>query len=115
MKTEHQIDPDEPLLRALRKWEVSEPLPPRFREQVWQRIARAEMPSQEMVWARLSRLIEAALPRPRFAIPYLAALLLLGVVAGSWAAQIRTSRLDATLSSRYLQSLDPFASVTTPP
>jgi len=109
MKPENRIEPEASLQKALRQWEVGGPLPPRFREQVWQRIAQTEARAKETVWARLSLLIEAALPRPKVALSYLATLLLLGVVAGTWAAQVRNNRLDATLSSRYVQSLDPFA------
>jgi len=52
--------------------------------------------------------MEVALPQPKFAYSYVAALLLLGIVAGSWAAQRETSRLDAVLGSRYVQSIDPY-------
>ena len=115
MKPEHQADPEERLEKSLRKWEVKDPLPPRFREQVWQRIAQTETRAKETVWARLTRLIEVALPRPKVALPYLAALVVAGVVAGSWTARVQNNRLDAALSSRYVQSLDPFASDTSHP
>lgn len=38
----------------------------------------------------------------------MAALLFLGVAAGSLAAQARSSQLNAALSERYVQSIDPY-------
>jgi hypothetical protein len=115
MKPEDQTGPEESLQKSLRRWEVNDPLPPRFREQVWQRIAQADAQAGETVWARLLRLIEVALPRPKVALSYLAALMIVGVVAGSLTAQMQKDRFDASLSLRYVQSLDPFASNASQP
>ena len=108
MKTNHLPEDDAPLREVLRQWTVDTPLPPRFQEQVWQRISRVEQKARLSVWVQLLNLIEVALPRPKFAYSYVAILLLLGVVGGSWAAQRQTSRLDAALGSRYMQSVDPY-------
>ncbi|HEV2393181.1 MAG TPA: hypothetical protein VG146_12560 [Verrucomicrobiae bacterium] len=108
MKPNHEPDKDRALDKVLKQWVVDAPLPPRFEEQVWQRIARTEARPAPTFLASLSRLIEAALPQPRFACSYVAVLLVLGVMAGSWAAQRETSRLDAALGSRYVQSIDPY-------
>lgn len=94
--------------KILKRWVVDAPLPPRFQEQVWKRIARTEARPARTVWASLRHLMEVALPQPKFAYSYVAALLVLGVVAGSWAAQRETNRLEAALGSRYVQSVDPF-------
>ena len=101
---------DDPLRKVLRQWTVDAPLPPRFQEQVWQRIARAETKPEAAFtfWTLLRRLLETTLPRPKFAYSYVAILLLLGVVSGAWAAQLKTSRLDSALSMHYVQSIDPY-------
>jgi hypothetical protein len=101
-------DSDERLRKVLREWVVDAPLPPRFQEQVWKRIARAEAPSESFFWTGLARLVEVVLPRPKVAFSYVAALLVLGVTAGSVTAQIKSSQLDATLKARYVQAVDPF-------
>lgn len=107
---------DDPALReALREWTVEAPLPPRFQEGVWQRIAQSDRHAAPVGWTGLRRLIELALPRPKFAFAYLLAVLALGVAAGSWTAQVRTSRLDSELSLRYVQLIDPYRADTTHP
>lgn len=101
---------EDALDRVLRQWTVTTPLPPRFQEQVWQRIAKTETRTEPAPapWAALWRLIEVVLPRPKFAYAYLAVLLVTGVAAGSVAAQIKSNRLDSELGMRYVQSIDPF-------
>ncbi len=104
-------EPDEKDRRvesALREWVVDSPLPPRFQEQVWQRIARTEARPEPRFQAALGRWLEMALPRPRIAFSYIAVLLVLGVAAGSVAAQVKSSHLNAALSARYVQSIDPY-------
>ncbi|HXP63791.1 MAG TPA: hypothetical protein VN829_25010 [Dongiaceae bacterium] len=99
---------DEPLRALLRKWVVHPTLPPRFQEQVWQRIERTNVRPKAALWPALARLADALLPRPKLAVGYATVLLAVGVAAGSWAAQIHSSRLDAALGLRYVQSLDPY-------
>lgn len=99
---------DAPLNRVLREWTVETPLPPRFQEQVWQRIAHAEVEPIPSIWGVLWRLIQTSLPRPQVAFAYLTVLLVLGVAAGAWAAQAKNSQLDADLGLRYVQSIDPY-------
>jgi hypothetical protein len=106
----NQPENDEPLRQALRQWTVDTPLPPRFQEEVWRRIARAEAMPQTTFWTRLFGLAQMALPR-KLAYSYAAILLLLGVVGGAWAAQRETNRLDTVLGSRYVQSIDPYQKV----
>jgi hypothetical protein len=98
----------DPLSKVLAEWKVDAPLPPRFQEQVWQRLAQAERGAEPAAQGSLWRLIEVVLPRPGFAYSYLAALVVFGVVAGSWAAQIETSRMDSKLGLRYVQTIDPY-------
>lgn len=108
MKPNPDHENDRGLDKVLKQWTVDAPLPPRFQEQVWKRIARTETRPAPAFWASLRHLMEVALPQPKFAFSYIAALLLLGIVGGSWAAQREANRLDATLGSRYLQSIDPY-------
>ena len=108
MNLNRKSESDEPLREVLRQWTVDTPLPPRFQEQVWQRIARAEATPEKTFWALLTSFVEAALPRPRQAYSYAAVLLLLGVAGGAWAAQRENNRLEAALGSRYVQSVDPY-------
>jgi hypothetical protein len=110
MKPNQDPEKDRAMDKVLGEWVVDAPLPARFQEQVWQRIARAEVRPEEAIsfWTLLRRLVEANLPRPKFAYSFVAILVLLGVVSGAWAAQRETSRLNATLGSRYMQSVDPY-------
>ena len=115
MKPNQTPEDDQSLRQVLREWTVDTPLPPRFQEQVWRRITRAETQPAPTPWAWLYRWVEVFLPRPQFAFSYVAALLVLGVAAGSLAAQATTRRLNADLGLRYVQSLDPFHADTSPP
>ncbi len=105
----------DPLDKVLAEWKVAAPLPPRFQDQVWQRIAKGERRPAPTAPGMLWRLIEVFLPRPQFAYAYLAALAVFGVAVGSWAAQIKTSRMDSQLSARYVQSIDPYRGDTSQP
>jgi hypothetical protein len=108
-------DNDESLRKVLRQWEVDTPLPPRFQEQVWRRIERAERAeskAEQGFWTNLTKQVEALVPRPRFALAYLSVFLVLGVTAGAVAAQLKTSKLDSELSQRYVQSIDPYKADT---
>jgi hypothetical protein len=108
MKPNQDPENEESLDRVLRRWNVGTPLPPRFQEQVWQRISRAEIQPRTTLWAGFLRLVEVGLPRPRIAFAYVAAWLVLGVVAGTATAQLRAGHLEATLSARYIQSVNPY-------
>ena len=108
MNTNQQLESDDLLRKILHQWAVDSPLPPRFQEQVWQRIAKAEEKPEAALWPAILRLIQVVLPRPKFAFAYMAVLLGLGVAAGSWTAQMKADRLDSNLSLRYVQSIDPY-------
>jgi len=115
MKQDLEHDHDNPLHAALRGWVVDSPLPPHFEDRVWQRIAMAEVRPGSGIWASLVRLIEVVLPRPGIALSYVVTLLVLGVAAGSVTAQIRSSHLNADLSSRYVHLLDPYLAEASQP
>ena len=113
MNANQDPEKDQAVDSALKEWVVDAPLPPRFQEQVWQRIARAEVSTS--IWRRLPRLIGTHLPRPGFAYSYVAILVLVGVVSGALAAQHATHRLNAALGAQYMQSVDPFKMVAMNP
>lgn len=93
---------------VLHEWSLETSLPARFQEQVWQRIARAQARPDATPWGGLLRLVAVVLPRPKVALAYVTTLLVLGVAAGSWAAQLKASHLQANLGLRYVQSIDPY-------
>lgn len=99
---------DEQLRSVLRHWTVNAPLPPRFQEQVWRRIERTEVRPEGTLWARALRLIALALPRPAIAVSYVTLALMLGLTAGSLAAQVRSNHLNTALSERYVRTIDPY-------
>jgi|SRR5579859_6276922 len=108
MKQNQEPEDDRALQQILRGWMVDDPLPPRFQEQVWQKIARAEAASPLGFWTLLTRLMEVVLPQPKVAYSYVAALLVLGLAAGAWAAEKQNNRMQASLGSHYLQVVDPY-------
>jgi len=101
-------DPDEPLDAVLRGWRVDSPLPPRFQEQVWRRIGRAEANGEGAVWSGLLHSLERALARPALAGAYVAVLLAAGLSAGHWQVQREAAQLDRMLGLRYVQAVDPY-------
>ena len=101
-------DPDEPLDAVLRGWKVDSRLPPRFQEQVWRRIARAETDGEGAVWSGLLHSLERALARPALAGAYVAVLLAAGLSAGHWQVQREAAQLDRMLGLRYVQAVDPY-------
>ena len=111
MKNAPSDETDDPLSRVLQGWKVTTPLPPRFQEQVWQRIARAEAPAKSSLWSELLRWLEGAVPRPAMAVSYLAVLLATGVMTGYWRGQEKTAHVWQQLGSRYIQSVDPYQAV----
>ena len=109
MKPRLPSETDDALNSVLREWRLATPIPPRFQERVWERIQRVEMPAAAGAPGGFRRMLEVLLPRPQFSAFFLVIVLGLGIGAGSWAAQVRTNRLQAVLGSRYLGSLDPYA------
>lgn len=99
---------DRGLSEELRRWTVTTPLPPRFREGVWQRIASAETEAERGPWAEWVARLAKALVRPKVAYAYLGALVAVGMTAGAWTAQLQRERLETDLGQRYVQALDPF-------
>lgn len=110
MKVEAQIDQDAGLHALLRECKVVATLPPRFHEGVWRRIARQEEEPSALatLWTGFARWIDAMLPRPALAVSYMAVLLVIGASAGWAQARQEKARVSGELSSRYVQSVDPY-------
>lgn len=94
--------------RELRQWALEAPLPPRFQEQVWNRITQAEARRKPSVWGAALRAGAELFLRPRFAFAYVTVLLLVGIASGIWMAQVKRSRMDSLLGERYVQSIAPY-------
>jgi hypothetical protein len=105
MKPENSTD--SAVSNVLREWKTPSPLPPRFHEQVWQRIALEESAGAHpfrSLWKRIAQ----SLARPSFAAGYAAILLVAGLTAGLWQARESSQRASETLSARYVQMVDPY-------
>ena len=109
MKTNKPND-DAPLDTLLHEWKVKPSLPPRFNEQVWRRIERAETaPARSVSLATVfANWIGTMLPRPALATAYVAVLLVIGASAGWSQARQETARVTSDLSARYAQAVDPY-------
>ena len=99
---------NESLNKALRAWKVDAPLPPRFQEDVWRRIARAKAQTTASVWLTLAAWLDAAFRRPALAASCALVLLAAGATAGWSQARQETARVTGELSVRYVHSVDPY-------
>lgn len=108
MKNDPPAGHDEALHRVLRAWRADAPLPPRFEEAVWRRIARAQDSAAPSVWAVLAHWIGTVLPRPTLAASYLSLLLVAGLTLGWTQARRETERVRGELGQRYVRVLDPY-------
>lgn len=108
MNTNLTSESEKRLSATLQEWVADAPLPPRFQEQVWNRIARSEATASSSMWSRVLQRLGQAVSRPKMAYSYAAVLLALGIAAGSWTAHVQTSRLETHLGERYLQAVDPY-------
>lgn len=108
MNTNETGDRDEPLRQLLKEWRTESSLPPRFQEQVWQRIERAQSPASPSLRLVIAHWIGAVLPRPALAASYVAFLAVIGVTVGWTQAHQTNSHIRDELSQRYVQVLDPY-------
>jgi hypothetical protein len=108
MKTDNSNENDAPLRALLKEWKQEASLPPRFQEQVWRRIERAQSPAVPSVWAIIAHWVGTMLPRPALATAYVAVLLAVGVTAGWAQARQETARVRDELGQRYVRVLDPY-------
>ena len=92
--------------KALSSWEVQDPLPPRFAEQVWRRIERLE--SRGTLWQQFSVRVTAIFLKPSVAVSYATILLAAGLLAGYLQARGEKMRTAENLGDRYVQVIDPY-------
>jgi len=98
----------EPVRKLLQEWKVTTPLPPRFQEQVWQRIESSEQQAVRSVRAVIAHWVGTVLPRPALAVSYVAILLTIGVTVGWTQARQEAARVKDELGQRYVRVLDPY-------
>jgi hypothetical protein len=108
MKTNKPENRDEALSHLLKQWQPDASLPPRFQEQVWRRIERAQAPASFSVRLVIAHWIGAVLPRPALAASYVALLMVVGVAAGWEHAHQETTHVRDELGQRYVRVLDPY-------
>lgn len=108
MELPHSTDSNPALDKVLREWQIRDTLPPRFREQVWQRIAREEAEAPGSFWSLLLGRLGGALSRPSLAVSYVAVLVLSGLLAGYWHARSDNARTAEALGARYVQMVDAY-------
>lgn len=113
MKTDNFNENDAPLRALLKEWKPEPSLPPRFQEQVWRRIERAETaPVPPVTLAQLfANWLATRLPRPALATAYVAVLLVIGASVGWSQARQETARVTTELGARYAQAVDPYQSI----
>jgi hypothetical protein len=105
MKPENLKVNDPQLSRLLQTWPMDEPLPPRFQERVWKRIAAAEsktVPPAAVNWLAI------LFARPAFATACAALLLVAGLTTGFLRANHDAAHLNTELAQRYVASIDPY-------
>src|SRR5438876_8467827 len=111
MKNIEPSEPNDPLSKVLQDWKVSAQPPPRFQEQVWQRIARSQAAARPRPWVGVLGWLGQVLPRPAMAASYLTVLVAAGVIGGYWTGQEKAARLRDEMGLRYVQSVDPYQAV----
>jgi hypothetical protein len=110
LKTPISNDGDAGLDALLRDWQPRPTLPPRFQEQVWRRIERAETsPRSPIVLVRVIGIwLSATLARPMMAAAYLSTVLLSGAGFGWMQARHESMRVANELGVRYARTIDPY-------
>ena len=98
---------DTELSRKLQEWTVTSTLASRFREQVWTRIERAEVPDVSVLDAWRAW-FAAAFARPAFAVAYVTVLVIAGLTLGFAQASAQKADWDRQLEGRYVQAVDPY-------
>src|SRR5215207_11588656 len=102
MKPERLPDSDPVLDQALRTWSISDRLPPRFRERVWQKIACQEAQIPASIWVQVKNWVGQTLARPSLAVSYVTLLLFTGLGAGYWQARTERAHTYEQMGSRYV-------------
>ena len=104
---------DDELKQKLQAWKMSAGIPARFHAEVWQRIAAREAHRRDSAWRQFVEQITAALRSPVYATALVLAATTIGAGAAQWRANGAASKSWRALEIRYVQSIDPYAAVTT--
>ncbi len=116
MKTNNSNENETSLRALLQESKQEASLPPRFQEQVWRRIERAEtapVPTVSLATV-FANWLTNLLPRPALATAYVAVLLIIGASVGWSQARQETARVTGELSARYAQAVDPYRTTPQP-
>lgn len=108
MKATDPFEKDQQLSELLREWKPQATLPPRFQEQVWKHIRRAEAEKPQSSLAALWHTIDAAFRRPALAWAYVTVLMFVGLGVGYLQAQDKTAQSESKWRALYVQSVDPY-------
>lgn len=108
MKPNQEPENDERLHAVLREWKPDVSLPPRFQEQVWRRISRAEAQPAPSLGQIFARWMESTFTRPALAASYVTLLLLIGLTTGYVRAQDKSAQAQSQWRAMYVQSVDPY-------
>ena len=111
MKTNEPDNRDAALRNVLKEWRTDAALPPRFQENVWQRIEHKQASNTPSIWDAVAGWIGSQLSRPALAASYVALLLVVGGTAGWTQAHQTNARVNSELGARYVQQLDPYQAV----
>jgi len=116
MKTDNPDGNDAALRALLKEWKPEPALPPRFQEQVWGRIERAETTPTPSPWLAsvFANWITNLLPKPALAMSYATVLLAIGAGVGWSRARQETARVADELGARYARAVDPYQARTLP-
>jgi len=90
----------------LGQWKIGASLPPRFQERVWRRIEQAA--ETTTVWGLWQQWLESVFARKTVALAYVTVLMAAGLTAGYYNGHAHEQQWNAELSSRYVQSIDPY-------
>lgn len=108
MKTNEPNGQNEPLRKVLKEWRTDAQLPPRFQEEVWQRIERAQASVTPSVGMIIAHWIGTMLSRPALVFSYVVVLVVIGATVGWTQAHQDTAHVKAELGQRYVRVLDPY-------
>ncbi len=100
---------EDPLKQSLQTWQVKAPLPPRFNEQVWRRIADADAENTSTtLWSVFRNWCQLAFARPAVAAACAVVLLFIGSGTGYLQARHKSAVIENSLSESYVRSIDPY-------
>ncbi len=108
MNTTLANEDDEKLSKLLREWKVEVSVPPRFQEQVWRRIERAEAHPKVILLHAFTHWVESTFMRPALAVSYIAVLLSVGLTTGYLQAKDKSAQAEARWRTAYVQTVDPY-------